>query len=301
MEGILALYKPEGLTSHDCIDKLRKLTGMRRIGHTGTLDPGVSGVLPICIGKATKVAQYMSDYSKTYEGEIKLGTATTTEDAFGETVAEKVVDRPITREEIETVFQRFTGTIGQVPPMYSAVKVKGRRLYEYAREGIKVDRPKRQVTVYELKLLDERNQFHGGQNSVSFRARCSKGTYIRTLAVDIGKMLGFPAHMASLIRTASGPFTLTDCLTFEEIEENIAGQTLEHRLFPLDKALSSFEKVVVGEDLATKIKNGSVLPLSAGMEENRFTVYNEEGTFLAIYQQHPTKQGMMKPEKVFNT
>lgn len=299
MDGILPLYKPKGWTSHDCVAKLRGMTKQRKVGHTGTLDPGVDGVLPICFGKATKVAQYMSDDVKTYEGEVTLGKATATEDGDGEVVSSRPVDRIIPRDEIISEFEKLTGTMEQIPPMYSAVKVNGRRLYEYAREGIEVERPKRQITIYELKLVDNRREFYGGNVSFSFRVRCSKGTYVRTLAVDIGKRLGFPAHMSSLIRIVAGPFTLKDCLTFQDIEVLLSGHDLEARLFPLDSVLSSFKRLTVDQTLENKIKNGSVLPLPGGMEEKRFSVYNEEGTFLAIYVHHPTKPGLMKPEKVF--
>lgn len=299
MDGILPLYKPIGVTSHDCVDRLRNITHQRRIGHTGTLDPGAEGVLPICFGKATKVVQYMTEDTKTYEAEIKLGQATTTEDSDGEIIAEKPIEYPLSRNEIIDALKKWTGTFEQTPPMYSAVKVKGKRLYEYAREGIEIERPKRQVTIYELELLDSRAEFAGEQISFRVRIRCSKGTYIRTLAVDIGQTLGYPAHMSALIRTASGAFTLEDCFTFEAIEKLMRENHLEEKLFPPGKALASLRRLTVDEKEEAKIINGAVLPLPCGMEDQRFTVYNEKGTLLAIYRPHPTKSGLMKPEKVF--
>src|SRR4051794_15877118 len=187
MEGILPLYKPAGLTSHDCVFRLRKILKTKKVGHTGTLDPDVTGVLPICIGKATKVAEYITDAGKAYEGEVTIGFSTTTEDASGEVVENKVVDRVISREEILHLFDTFTGEIEQTPPMFSAVKVGGTRLYEYARKGIEVERPTRRVSIYSIELLDDRKEFIGTTVSFRFRVSCSKGTYIRTLAVMIGE------------------------------------------------------------------------------------------------------------------
>lgn len=297
-QGILPLHKPKGMTSHDCVAKLRRILRTRKIGHTGTLDPEVTGVLPICIGRATKVAQYMSDYSKTYEGEVTIGYSTTTEDFTGDVVDKKCVKSLFSRQEIEEVLQSFTGEIKQIPPMYSAVKVNGKKLYEYARAGIEVERPERLVFIHELALLTEPKIVDGDKLKFSFRAHCSKGTYIRTLAVDIGKKLGFPAHMSALIRTASGPFTLEDCLTFEEIENAVATEGLQGKLLKLEDALSFLGKIVVDEATAAKVMNGMVLPVPKELDDNRFTVYNEEGECIAIYIKHPTKAGLMKPEKI---
>lgn len=301
MDGILPLYKPGGMTSHDCVDRLRKITRQRKIGHTGTLDPGAEGVLPVCLGKATKVVQYMTADQKTYEALITIGTATETEDRCGEIIAEQKVEKPLSRNEILTALQKWTGPIEQTPPMYSAVKVKGKRLYEYARQGIEVERPKRQVTIFEMALLDRDTEFDGKNPSFRVRIRCSKGTYIRTLAVDIGRTLGYPAHMSSLLRTASGVFTLEDCLTFARIEELMQEGRLEHGLFPLDQGLAVLPRLTVDKLSADKIKNGAVLPLPKGMQEERFTVYNEKGRLLAVYIPHPDKPEFMKPEKVFIT
>src|SRR3954465_6689647 len=197
MEGILPLYKPAGLTSHDCVFRLRKILKTKKVGHTGTLDPDVTGVLPICIGKATKVAEYITDAGKAYLGEVTIGFSTTTEDSSGEVVERKAVNCVVTREEILNVLQSLTGEIEQTPPMYSAVKVGGVRLYEYARKGIEVERPTRVVSIYSIELLDDRDEYIGETVSFQFRVSCSKGTYIRTLAVMIGESLGFPAHMSS--------------------------------------------------------------------------------------------------------
>ncbi|OIJ17880.1 tRNA pseudouridine(55) synthase TruB [Anaerobacillus alkalidiazotrophicus] len=298
LQGILPLHKPKGMTSHDCVAKLRRILKTRKIGHTGTLDPEVTGVLPICIGRATKVAQYMSDYSKTYEGEVTIGFSTTTEDFTGEKLEEKVVERLFSCQEINEVLQSFTGEIEQIPPMYSAVKVKGKKLYEYAREGKTVERPVRHVNIHELTLLTEPLLIDGNKVKFSFRVHCSKGTYVRTLAVDIGKKLGYPAHMSALVRTVSGPFQLEHCLTFEEIENKFTNNELQASLLKIDDALSFLKRIVVNDATALKVMNGMVLPTPLEIDENRFTIYNKNEECLAIYIKHPTKQGLMKPEKV---
>ncbi len=243
MDGVLLLNKPKGMTSHDCVAKVRRLLGVKKAGHTGTLDPNVSGVLPICLGKATRIAEFLTGTTKTYEGKVTLGAATTTEDADGDIIAARPVDRPIARAEIEAVFDSLTGEIEQTPPMYSAVKVGGKKLYEYARAGIEVERPTRRVTIYELELLDEREQFFGETVSFRFHVTCSKGTYVRTLAVMIGERLGYPAHMSDLIRTASGPFRLEDCVTFEDVERRAADGTADALLIPIERARFSFAEI----------------------------------------------------------
>lgn len=298
LQGILPLHKPKKMTSHDCVAKLRKILKTKKIGHTGTLDPEVTGVLPICIGRATKVAEYMSDYSKTYEGEATIGFSTTTEDFTGEVLEKKPIKTLFSRQEIETVLKSFRGKIEQTPPMYSAVKVKGKRLYEYAREGKTIERPKRLVQIHELILLSDPIVVDEDKVKFSFRVHCSKGTYVRTLAVDIGKKLGYPAHMSGLVRTSSGPFTLADCLTFEEVELKMENGELQESLLKINEALAFLDRIVVDDTTAFKVSNGSVLPLPNGIEANRFTVYNQSGDCLAVYIKHPTKEGLMKPEKI---
>ncbi len=300
MEGILPLFKPAGMTSHDCVFRLRKLLRTKRVGHTGTLDPDVTGVLPICVGKATKIAEYITDAGKSYEGEVTLGYTTTTEDASGEKVEEKPVDRAISREEIEKVLQSLTGEIEQTPPMYSAVKVNGKRLNEYARQGIEVERPTRKVTIYSIQLLDDRATYHGEQISFKFRVSCSKGTYIRTLAVTIGEKLGYPAHMSSLVRIQSASYTIEDCYTFEQLEELAEEGTLEAALQPLETGISYLPKYRVNDKVAEKVKNGAQLKIPVDLADinGPIAVETEDGKALAIYRAHPAKPGMMKPDKV---
>jgi tRNA pseudouridine55 synthase len=300
LEGILPLFKPAGLTSHDCIFKLRKILKTKKVGHTGTLDPDVTGVLPVCIGRATKVAEYVTDAGKAYEGEVTIGFSTTTEDASGDVVEKKTIDRGFTRDELQSVLTSLTGEIEQTPPMYSAVKVNGTRLYEYARKGIEVERPTRKVKIYSIELLDDRQEFSGETVSFRFQVDCSKGTYIRTLAVMIGEKLGYPAHMSKLERTRAASFALDDCLTFSEVEEKMEQGTIENYLYPLEEALSHLPKYVINDKVAEKVKNGAVLPLpeNNGNWDGPIVVENEAKVALAIYAKHPNKPGLMKPVKV---
>lgn len=300
MEGILPLYKPAGMTSHDCVFKLRKILKTKKVGHTGTLDPDVTGVLPICIGRATKVAEYITDAGKAYEGEVTIGFSTTTEDGAGEIVEKKSVDRLIKREEILAVLDTFLGEITQTPPMFSAVKVNGKRLYEYARKGIEVERPSRKVQIYSISLLDNQQEYSGETISFRFQVDCSKGTYIRTLAVMIGEKLGYPAHMSKLIRIRSASFSLEDCLSFSEIEEKMEHGTMENSLYPLERAVSHLPKYTINDKVAEKVKNGMVLPLPEQFQawEGPIVTENEMGLALAVYAKHPNKPGQMKPVKV---
>ncbi|QJX61948.1 tRNA pseudouridine(55) synthase TruB [Niallia circulans] len=300
MEGILPLWKPKGLTSHDCVFRLRKILHMKRIGHTGTLDPDVTGVLPICLGRATKVAEYITDAGKEYVGEVTIGYSTTTEDRSGEKVEEKKVAEIITRDRIEAILRELTGEITQTPPMYSAVKVNGKRLYEYARQGIEIDRPSRQVNIYSLDLIDEWQVLQGDTVSFRFRVSCSKGTYIRTLAVMIGEKLGYPAHMSDLCRTRSAAFTKQECVTFEELEKYVENGKLENYIYPLEDALLHLPKYEINDTLTMKVRNGTVLETPAYLldEQEPIVIQTTTGEALAIYVQHPTKQGLIKPSKI---
>jgi len=303
MEGIIPLYKPKGMTSHDCVFKLRKILRMKKIGHTGTLDPDVTGVLPICIGRATKVAEYLTDAGKAYEGEVTIGFSTTTEDASGEVVKRKRIERVISRNEIVETLQSLTGSITQTPPMFSAVKVNGKRLYEYARKGIEIERPSRTVNIYSIELLDKRYEFNGETISFRFRVVCGKGTYIRTLAVMIGDALGYPAHMSDLCRVQSGTFSLQDCVTLEQVEAKMNDGTIDDCLFPIESALTHLPKYTISDKIAEKVKNGAVLPIPQSLEDENslIVIESEEGQALAIYTHHPEKTGMMKPSKVLRT
>ncbi|MGY3717392.1 tRNA pseudouridine(55) synthase TruB [Sutcliffiella cohnii] len=302
LEGVLILNKPKGYTSHDCVFKIRKLLKTKKVGHTGTLDPEVTGVLPICIGNATKIVEYLTAEEKTYVAEVTLGRSTTTEDQTGETVDAVAIDRKITIEEIEDVTQKLIGEIDQTPPMYSAVKINGKKLYEYARQGIEIERPTRKVTIHHIEIVEAQNFYEIGDDvKFTIRVTCSKGTYIRTLAVTIGEKLGFPAHMSSLVRTQSGIFTLNDAITFEQLEEMVQLDNVHDALIPIEKALRGLPALTINDTVAEKVKNGAVLPLPEEMKDEELFVVYYEGKCLAIYMKHPTKEGLMKPRKVFHT
>lgn len=299
MNGILALWKERGMTSHDCVFKLRKILKTKKVGHTGTLDPAVEGVLPICIGQATRIAEYLTDVGKTYEAIVSIGRSTTTEDAEGETVEADDSYKTISRQQLLEVLEALTGQIEQTPPMYSAVKVNGKRLYEYARKGEVVERPTRNVTIYSLDLLEDSTVFEGEEITFCIRIACSKGTYIRTLAVQIGEKLGYPAHMASLVRTASGTFKKEDCVTLAQVETTMSEGNIEKFILPVEYALSTYPFVEIDSSNEKQILNGQVLPIHALLKESGKIVYSKQGQAIAVYIAHPTKEGLMKPEKMF--
>ncbi|PJY98618.1 tRNA pseudouridine(55) synthase TruB [Bacillus vallismortis] len=301
VNGVLLLHKPVGMTSHDCVMKIRKLLKTKKVGHTGTLDPEVSGVLPICVGRATKIVEYLTEKSKTYDAEITLGFSTTTEDQTGETVETKPVNQDIDKADVEKVLNSLKGKQEQIPPMYSAVKVNGKKLYEYARAGIEVERTKRMITIEDIDLTTEIK--HNGETaSFRFTVTCSKGTYVRTLAVMIGEKLGYPAHMSHLIRTASGDFSLDECFTFDELEAQAQSGNVEEHAVPIERALNHLPKWVISDTLAKKVENGALLEtpeqFSEMTSEDRIAVFTESGSCLAIYFPHPAKIGLLKPAKV---
>ncbi|MCR2805059.1 tRNA pseudouridine(55) synthase TruB [Paenibacillus soyae] len=306
MEGILAVWKPEGWTSHDVVAKARRLLKMKRIGHTGTLDPMVTGVLPLCLGRSTRVVEYIQERPKAYEAVLRLGIATDTEDLTG-TVIDKQPVHDVTRERIEEALQRFVGEIEQVPPMFSAVKVDGKRLYELAREGKTVERKSRKVTIHQIELLDA--DLEGEEPMFTFSVVCSKGTYIRTLCVDIGKALGLPATMAKLTRTMSGGITAEGCLTLEQIEKHMEAGDLEQHLIPADQAIAHMPRAFVKPEKVElakrgqKIKLWAVAPDQGSMSDDElFRLYEpgENGAFIGIYQVD-SEASQLKPVKVFTT
>lgn len=302
MDGILPLWKEAGMTSHDCVFKLRKILKTKKIGHGGTLDPGVSGVLPICIGKGTKVIEYMVDSGKTYEGEITLGFSTTTEDAFGEIVEKKCLDRPFTNEEIDQAMDSFHGVITQVPPMYSAVKVNGKRLYEYARNGEVVERPKRQVRIDSF-IRQNDSIFHAeeGTQTWKFQVCCGKGTYIRTLAVDTGCLLGVPAHMSELVRNTSGGLDKNQCFTLDQVKEKMLAHQIGDILLPIESAIEHFQRIDLSANTYKKVKNGAILSMAeislTQMSTDLIALYYQNQV-VSLYMSHPTKVNCLKPSKV---
>lgn len=304
MEGILGLWKEPGMTSHDCVFKLRKLLHMKKIGHSGTLDPGVAGVLPICLGQATKMVEYLQDTGKIYEGRVRLGFSTTTEDSEGDVVERVALTAAPDEATVDAAMAEFIGEIKQIPPMFSAVKVNGRRLYEYAREGLVIERPERAAQIDFFNRTSEINFDPDTQTAeFSFEVGCGKGTYVRTLAVDLGEKLGFPAHMSYLVRTKSGGLTKKDCLTLSEVAEKLADATFDTYLKPLQFAVRNFAKIEMSEDLFTMVNNGRPLaPKELGIPAEsvgqKIALYYN-GELVSIYQPHPTKENLYKPEKVF--
>lgn len=299
LNGVLPLWKEKGMTSHDCVFKLRKILQTKKVGHTGTLDPEVDGVLPICIGRSTKVAEYITDQGKAYEAEVTIGYSTETEDATGEVVDTDRRDKFLTREQLESALAGLIGEITQIPPMYSAVKVNGKKLYEYARQGIAVERPARRVRIDSIELLGGQENWSGKELKFSIRIRCGKGTYIRTLAVQIGEALGYPAHMSKLTRTESGKFAGKDCVTLAEVAELAQNGDIGKVLKPLSYGLSEFPSAEAGKGDWFALKNGQVMDRHPLLAEHQLMVFTVEGEPVALYKRHPEKAEKMKPEKMF--
>ncbi|MGX7023399.1 tRNA pseudouridine(55) synthase TruB [Vagococcus hydrophili] len=301
MEGIIPVWKPRGMTSHDCVFKLRKILKTKKVGHSGTLDPDVDGVLPICVGKATKVIEYIQDSNKIYLGEVTLGFSTETEDVSGAVVETTPVLTEISTKKIDEMMKEMTGEITQIPPMYSAVKVNGRRLYEYARNGETVERPERKAMIYSFNRTTE-PVFDADlqQQKWSFEVDCGKGTYVRTLAVDTGKKLGYAAHMSDLTRIKSGGFTKDECFTIEEIALLMDLERQETFLHPLELGVKDFPRVDLSDEKYQGVRNGSVLPEdffeNVVVDEPIALFY--QGKIVSIYGKHPTKSGLLKPIKV---
>ncbi|MFV0559774.1 MAG: tRNA pseudouridine(55) synthase TruB [Enterococcus sp.] len=305
MEGLLALWKERGMTSHDCVFKLRKILHTKKIGHGGTLDPDVDGVLPICIGKATKVIEYLADAGKVYVGEITLGYSTTTEDVSGETVERKAVESPLTEEEIDAVMATFVGEITQIPPMYSAVKVNGKKLYEYARNNETVERPVRTAQIYSFTRTSEPVMNEESKTlSWRFEVVCGKGTYVRTLAVDTGKALGYPAHMSDLTRTASAGMTKDQALTLEQVAQFMESGELEEKLLPIEVGVQKFPRVDIDTELWNKVKNGMRLNYRqfglTEMPTTELALFYQDKV-VSIYQPNPKEKDKLKPSKVLRT
>lgn len=273
VNGILLLDKPLGYSSNQALQKIKWLFQAEKAGHTGTLDPLATGLLPICLGEATKFAQYVTDADKTYIAHIKLGIQTTTGDAEGEVIASKSVN--ITASEFEQACQQFLGEISQVPPMYSALKHDGKALYEYARAGVEIARTARQVTIKNITV----DAFSGADAVIS--VTCSKGTYIRTLAEDIGKMLGNHAHLTDLRRTQTAGYDLAKAMTIEAVEA-LALEERDTKLLSVDSAIAVLPQVVIGEDSAFYFKQGQAVWQSGKIPEGELRVYEECGKFLGL-------------------
>ena len=247
MEGILNVFKPKGMSSHDVVNIIRRKFNMKRVGHTGTLDPDVTGVLPICIGRATRVSEYILNADKTYIGELTLGYKTDTQDYSGRVT--KTSEKEVTDQQIRETFKLFEGIIQQIPPMYSAVRYKGKRLHELARKDIKVERKSREVEIYNLDILDI------NKNKILFRVECSKGTYIRTLCNDIGEFLGTYGYLSFLMRIQVDDFKIKDSLGIDTIN-NMSLDSLDSFIKPMDLALKNLYKVNLDDSYYKRLSNG---------------------------------------------
>jgi tRNA pseudouridine55 synthase len=265
MDGALIIDKSPGLTSHDVVSRVRKIIGERRVGHTGTLDPFATGVLVVLVGRATRLAQFLSGAEKEYEAVIRLGYATDTGDVTGqrtepESHAKTLSTRSFRKEEIEAAMASLTGEIEQVPPMYSAKKVGGRKLYEHARRGEEIERQPVRVNISEFELLTHDGEFartnEDGTADLRARVVCSAGTYVRTLAEDFGKRLSIGAHLAELRRTRAGRFEIKDAITLEELAERMASGSLAQAMISPGDALSHFPSVELDEEQARRTVHG---------------------------------------------
>lgn len=302
MEGILPLWKEKGMTSFDCVFKVRRILGIKKVGHAGTLDPEVEGVLPIAIGKGTKVLEYLLESDKTYTGEVCLGYSTATEDATGEIIERQAVIQDFTIDQVDEILKGFEGIIEQTPPMFSAVRVDGKRLYEYAFEGIEIERPSRKVNIHEIKRTSEITYDSIEETAnFSFEVTCSKGTYIRTLAVDIGKKLGYPAHMSDLTRSKSGSITAEQTYTLKEVEAAVEEGRVADLLLPIEYGLESFSQHAITEEIWQQVINGRVFQIETMEVEKYPVLFTYQDRAIAIYDVHPTKPGIIKPIKVFRT
>lgn len=276
MQGILIVNKPKGMTSHDVVSYIRKQLGTRQVGHTGTLDPDAEGVLPILVGRATKISELLTADEKSYTACVQLGVVTDTYDSSGSVTQERPVS--VTEDEVREALEAFLGVQKQIPPMYSAIKLGGKKLYQLARQGVEVERPAREIEIRKLECYDfdlENHQF-------SLLVDCSKGTYIRSLCHDIGQRLGCGACMAGLVRTRSGRFTLSQARSLEEIAEAAAQGGSNGLLIPLDEALAAYPAIRVSEANAGKIRNGlrlrtQQLGVSQAAEGDFFRLYDAEG------------------------
>lgn len=290
MNGIIVINKPLGRTSHDMVSFMRRMTRIKRIGHTGTLDPMAEGVLPICIGNATKVADMLTLSDKCYRAELVLGMTTDTLDSEGEILSECEVN--CTEEEIRTAIMSFVGEIEQLPPMYSAIKQNGQKLYELARKGIEVERKTRKVTINSIDIenIDMENHI------VKIFVSCSKGTYIRTLCEDIGSKLKVGAYMNKLTRIKTGQFTIDDAKTTKEIEQMVLQGTLEENLVKVDEIFADLPQIYLNEKQTKSVTNGVQMTWRNAEEGENFRVYGNDGKFLCISE---IKDGRLKTVKSF--
>ena len=296
VNGFLVVDKPVGSTSMDVVRTIKRLTGMRkRVGHGGTLDPLASGLLPICFGQATRLMEHLINETKGYRMDVRLGVSTDTYDAEGQVVEERDPS-DITREQVEEALDTFRGPILQKPPMHSALKKGGKRLYELARQGLEVEREARQVEVYTLDLLDFKPPI------ITLESECGRGVYMRSLAHDLGEMLGCGAHTASLVRLRTGGFRIEDAVTLDEFAKAVEENRWKEMILPLDSLLLNMKAVSVSDGVERMLKNGHPVSLGhrglyAGHLEN-YRLYAHDGRFLGVVR-FDRSANRWNPYKVF--
>ena len=283
MNGIVIVDKPQGWTSQDVTARLRRVFNTRRIGHGGTLDPMATGVLPVFVGRGTRAVEFFEHAEKIYETVLKPGITTDTEDITGTVLTQQ--EASLTKEQVEAVLPRFRGEILQVPPMYSALKVNGKKLYDLARKGVEVERQPRPITVHELTLLGMDSE------GIRLRVHCSKGTYIRTLCKDIGEVLGCGGCMASLRRVQAGEYTAGDAVPLETLLET---ENPEQYLKPVDSMFANFPALTLTPKQEQRVRNGNAF--SCNLEAGTYRVYSQSGEFLALSQ---VNSGVMSTVKSF--
>lgn len=300
INGIINIYKEAGFTSHDVVAKLRGIIKQKKIGHTGTLDPDATGVLPVCLGNATKLCDMMTDKSKEYEACLLLGVTTDTQDMSGRLLTKSAVT--CTEEEARNAVMSFVGGYEQIPPMYSAIKVDGRKLYELARKGIEIERKPRHVDIPKIEIIA------CSLPELRFRVSCSKGTYIRALCADIGDKLGCGAAMKSLVRTRVGSFLIEDAYKLSEVEEMMAKGTLAEHMISPDEVFMEYAKAVVKPESDKALANGNKLTLMQVTLEAEKEFSYEEGEMLRVYSSSDVFTGVytyaasekcLKPYKMF--
>ncbi|MDO4903829.1 MAG: tRNA pseudouridine(55) synthase TruB [Limosilactobacillus sp.] len=299
MDGIIPLYKERGMTSFDCVSRLRRILKTKKIGHSGTLDPSVDGVLPICVGSATKVVDFLMQSGKVYQGELVIGSATETEDFDGKVIETAPVTEAIPDELVKAKMADLTGEITQIPPMYSAVKVNGKRLYEYARVGEEVERPKRQVTIKQFDMIRNQYDAEKQEQHVFFKVYCSKGTYVRTLVVDLARALGYPGAMKWLTRLESGGFEMDQTLTLADIQDAMANNTINRYLYLLDYALKDYPQMELSDKQWKAVQNGGWLREDEMTVSDPEVVLTYKNEVKALYHKAPDKH--YKPTKMFST
>lgn len=298
MNGVLNVYKEQGFTSHDVVAKLRGILKTKKIGHTGTLDPDAVGVLPVCIGKATKLCDLITDWGKTYEAVMLLGTVTDTLDTSGKIVAQSEVD--VSEVDILKACNEFVGEYEQIPPMYSALKHNGQKLYELARKGIEIERKPRTVYINSLRVNDI--NLSDRQKTVTLTVDCSKGTYIRSLCDDIGKKLGCGACMMKLTRTRVGEFRLDDTLTLNQISALVLKGELEDRVVGIDEIFKEYPEITFDEEYDKYLHNGNKVAWQqipddfADYNGSRYRVYDHMNHFIGIYE---FRDEILFPVKIF--